>query len=57
MIKLDILNEQNAIDDLIVDFAGWYVTSSYTIKQYDEAMAEYNRIHGTHLTREIIANS
>lgn len=51
------LTEQNALDDLIVDFAGWYATSSYTIKQYDEAMAEYNRIHGTHLTREIIANS
>lgn len=51
------LTEQNALDDLINDFAGWYVTSSYTIKQYDEAMSEYNRIHGTSLTQEIIANS
>ena len=51
------LKEQNALDDLIVDFAGWYVTSPYTMEQYDDAMAEYNRIHGTHLTRELIENS
>lgn len=51
------LEQQNALDDLIVDFAGWYVTSPYTMEQYDEAMAEYNRIHGTHLTQEMIANS